>query len=150
MLQISYTSCDRMSSRTFGFLDKNSVSTLRVRFIKNTGIVGFINLIMVCCWPYILYQIIFISPPIGGYQHNQENIQIIKTIGGEKNSQCRNARHCVFTFSGVRHFMFVDLIRWSRYSCRSQMFVLMATLFSHSNSAHIWRNSESVHDAGTM
>lgn len=59
--------------------------------------------------------------------------------------------HCPESaFSGVRHFMLVFLSNTRRYSCKSVMVVLTATLFSHSNSTHIVRNSASEHEAGIM
>ena len=46
-------------------------------------------------------------------------------------------------FSGVSDLMLVAPKRAVKYSLRSVMLVLTTTLFSHSNSAHIWRNSVS-------
>lgn len=43
---------------------------------------------------------------------------------------------------GVRHFMLVVAMMCSRNASTSVMLVLMATLFSHSNSAHMLRNCE--------
>ena len=51
---------------------------------------------------------------------------------------------------GVRHFMLVDLTTCRRNSLTSVMSVLTATLFSHSNSAHMARKVRSEHDAGEM
>ena len=51
---------------------------------------------------------------------------------------------------GVRQRMFVVLTMCSRNELTSVTSVLTATLFSHSNSAHIARNVRSVHDAGAM
>ncbi|RNA17796.1 hypothetical protein BpHYR1_041019 [Brachionus plicatilis] len=47
-------------------------------------------------------------------------------------------------FSGVKHFMFVDFMICSKYSFKSFIFVLTTTLFSHSNSTHICKNSWST------
>ncbi len=52
--------------------------------------------------------------------------------------------------SGVRQFMLVQAMSWSRNSRRVLALLLMLTLFSHSNSVHMVRNCVSVHVAGWM
>ncbi len=46
--------------------------------------------------------------------------------------------------------MFVEAMMWSRKARGSVMAVLTATLFSHSNSAHMERNWTSGQEAGLM
>lgn len=52
--------------------------------------------------------------------------------------------------AGVRHFMLVEEMMWSRKWWTSVMLVETETLFSHSNSAHIDRNWVSGQEAGLM
>ena len=51
---------------------------------------------------------------------------------------------------GVRHRMLVLATMWSRNERTSPIWVLTATLFSHSNSAHMLRKATSAQLAGLM
>lgn len=111
-----------------------------------------------------------LKPPFCSTHHHHRPIDVVQT----------EIFHDYCTFSGVRHFMLVELRMWWRYSFRSAMLVFTvtqnkqcyydhplntltkqnqiwtvllssgSTLFSHSNSAHICLNSASVHEAGWM
>ena len=68
---------------------------------------------------------------------------------------CRGLQHALVdapsrAVCGVRQLMLVCATTCARKSLRSVMLVLTATLFSHSNSAHIERNASSEHVAGRM